>query len=261
MRALPGARGRVGDLDGLLATLAHRVAPVQLRGAISFQLSAFSQSGFRRRAPGLRAGPVRRGHGVTPMVDEMMPREPPLLDPVITGEDGERRRCINDVVRWTDPVTGVFFFRMEQLKTIIEWLEGYFRAAAILLQVPGAAEYRSTPYESDDDLWDLVWNPDTGSTLNVMAAALERLNAGHLLRQAPGGEKFKRAPLPVKARICLAERDRNGLISVVADCLDRLLVVPEIPGEAEFFDLLPRRPGRRKRRARKRQTKREEKTK
>jgi hypothetical protein len=45
--------------------------------------------------------------------------------------------------------------------------------------------------------------------------------------------------LPVKAQLCLAERDRNGLLSVVADCLDRLLVAPNIPGLLEDMGLEP----------------------
>jgi hypothetical protein len=54
--------------------------------------------------------------------------------------------------------------------------------------------------------------------------------------------------LPVKAQLCLAERDRNGLLSVVADCLDRLLVAPNIPGLLEDMGLnsAPKRPVRRR---------------
>jgi hypothetical protein len=39
--------------------------------------------------------------------------------------------------------------------------------------------------------------------------------------------------------LCLAERDRNGLLSVVADCLDRLLVAPNIPGLLADMGLEP----------------------
>jgi hypothetical protein len=60
----------------------------------------------------------------------------------------------------------------------------------------------------------------------------------------------------VKARICLAERDRNGLISVVADCLDRLLVAPNTPGLLEDMGLepAPRGGSKRARVARKKRT-------
>jgi hypothetical protein len=37
----------------------------------------------------------------------------------------------------------------------------------------------------------------------------------------------------------LAERDRNGLLNVVAECLDRLLVVPELEEEAALYDIDP----------------------
>ncbi len=157
---------------------------------------------------------------------------------------------INEQVRFGDRLPDVFRRQMEQLGVIHRWLSGYFRAAGILLQIPGAAAYRWIEDETDDDLWDLIWNPDATSTLNVLAAALERLDAGELLGQVPGGDGFKRRALPVEARVRLAERDRMGLLNVVADCLDRLLVVPNIEGQAESYGLVPAkergRKGRRK---------------
>ncbi|MGD8454052.1 MAG: hypothetical protein PVJ57_19740 [Phycisphaerae bacterium] len=155
-----------------------------------------------------------------------------MLQPIITHED-DRTAYIGDQVRFTDRLTDVFRCRMQQLEDIHRWLAGYFQAVGILLQIPGAADYHHQDYASDDDLWDLIWNPDPDSTLNVLAATLERLDADELLAQVPGGDGFKRRPLPVEARVHLAERDRLGLLNVVADCLDRLLVAPHIPGEAE----------------------------
>ncbi len=172
-----------------------------------------------------------------------------MLPPIMT-EKGDEISRISDEVRFTDRLTDVFRCRMEQLEAIHRWLAGYFRAVGILLQIPGAAAYRWIEDESDNDLWDLIWNPDTTSTLNVLAAALERLDAGELLGQVPGGDGFKRRALPVEARVRLAERDRVGLLNVVADCLDRLLVVPNIPGEAESYGLVPAdEPQRKARRA------------
>jgi hypothetical protein len=52
-----------------------------------------------------------------------------------------------------------------------------------------------------------------------------------------GGADSTASALPVKAQLCLAERDHNGLLSVVADCLDRLLVAPNIPGLLEDMGL------------------------
>jgi hypothetical protein len=53
----------------------------------------------------------------------------------------------------------------------------------------------------------------------------------------------------VKAQLCLAERDRNGLLSVVAHFLDRLLVAPDIPGLLEDMGLESARDSQRTRRA------------
>jgi hypothetical protein len=141
-------------------------------------------------------------------------------------------------LRFTDHPADVFRRRMEQLESLLRWLGGYFRAVGVLLQVPGAAAYRYQEHASDDDLWPLVWNADPKSTINVLAAALDRLDSAPLLSQVPGGEAFKPRPLPVEARVRIAERDRAGLLAVVADCLDRLLVVPHIPGEAEMYGLV-----------------------
>lgn len=142
-------------------------------------------------------------------------------------------------VRYTDRLPDVFRKRMEQLGKIQRWMGGYFRAVGIMLQIPGGAEYRYIEDESDDELWDLIWDPDAASTLNVLAAALARLDAEELLAQVPGGDGFKRRTLPVEARVHLAERDRMALLRVAATCLDRLLVVPNIDGEPELCGLVP----------------------
>ncbi len=70
----------------------------------------------------------------------------------------------------------------------------------------------------------------------------------------PGGDGFTPRTLPVEARVRLAERDRMGLLNLVAMCLDRLLVVPNIDGEPELCGLVPvdePQPKRRRRARRK----------
>ena len=125
-----------------------------------------------------------------------------MLRPIITQKGDEISR-LSDEVRFTDRLTDVFRCRMEQLEAVHRWLAGYFQAVAIMLQIPGAAAYRWIEDETDDDLWDLIWNPDTAGTLNVLAAALERLDAGELLRQVPGGDGVGfRAPFAVTKMVC-----------------------------------------------------------
>ena len=163
-----------------------------------------------------------------------------MLHEHIRVHDGDDVTRIFKQVRYTDGLTDVFRQRMEQLGKIQRWLGGYFRAVGILLQIPGGAEYCWIEDETDDDeLWELIWNPDAASALNVLAAALQRLGADELLGQVPGGDGFKPRTLPVEARVRLAERDHMGLLNVVAMCLDRLLVVPNIEGEPERYGLVP----------------------
>jgi hypothetical protein len=175
---------------------------------------------------------VEKEKGVNPQ----QRTRPCMLAPVIAGQASDRPNLC-DVVRWTDHLPEVLSLRLRQLDEIHRWLAGYFQVVAIMLQIPGAADYRCVEYESDEHLHHLIWNPDTRSTLNVLAGALDRLGVSHLLPQVPGGADSAASALPLKAQLCLAERDRNGLLSVVADCLDRLLVAPNIPGLLEDMGL------------------------
>ncbi len=157
---------------------------------------------------------------------------PHMLAPLVAGEGCEHLH-LSDLVRWTDHLPEVFSLRLRQLDELHRWLAGYFQVVAIMLQIPGAADYKCVEYESDEHLYHLIWNPDTASTLDVLAAALELLDSSPLLAQVPGGAELRPSALPIPAQLCLAGRDRNGLLSVVADCLDRLLVAPNIPGLLE----------------------------
>jgi hypothetical protein len=87
---------------------------------------------------------------------------------------------------------------------------------------------------------------------------LQRLDARHVLAQVPGGKDFEPLPLAPEAHVCLAGLDHMHLLNVVADCLDRLLVVPNIPGELENYHLAPAPKRERKAPAAKRPGRREE---
>jgi hypothetical protein len=180
------------------------------------------------------------------MTPPRIPQRSCLLNPIVSNED-EPLWNVNEIIRWTDHLPAVFALRMKQLETIHHWLTAYFQAAGFMLQIPGGAEYRYVEHDSDAELWDFVWNEDTAVTLNLLTAALQRLDAAHLLRQIPGGEDFTHLPLPVNIQVALAERDRNGLLNVVADGLDRLLVGPNIPGHLEMIGLKSTRKRLRKR--------------
>ncbi len=177
-----------------------------------------------------------------------------MLEPIIWREDNGVRQ-VDRLVRFSDRLPSVFRRRMEQLETVHRWLAGYFEAVAILLQIPGAAEYRWTE-DQRTDFWDLIWSNDTHLTRTLLAAALGNLNARELMREVPGGKRYRSRRLPHEVHLRLAVLDRNELLNVVAECLDRLLVVPELDDEAELhgIDAPPRRwwwPFGRKARSRK----------
>ncbi len=123
----------------------------------------------------------------------------------------------------------------------------FFRAAAIMCQVPGAARYKYVVYDDlDDDLPDDDEDPhswvgpaDADTVFNVLADCLRRLDAGDLMEQVPGAADYKREELSDEWKEYLDNLNEieHGLQNVVAECLDELIVRP---GMAEI-DLKPQR--------------------
>ena len=161
----------------------------------------------------------------------------------VTWRKGGRAGRAGTLVHNSYGLPGVFRTRMRQLQAVHHWLGGYFEAVGIMLQIPGAAEYEWLS-EDGDDAGDFVWTADRDVLLSILAEVLDRLDAGALIHQVPGAETYKARKLPVELRLTLAARDDNGLMNIVAECLDRLMVIPEL-GEEErslYGDLEPR-PG------------------
>lgn len=165
-----------------------------------------------------------------------------MLEP-ITWQKGERSQQVGRLVHYSDRLPDVFRARMKQLEAIHRWLGGYFQAVGIMLQIPGAGEYESS---CEDEEWDMdfVWRADRDMLVSILAEALERLDAGALIQQVPGVGAYQPRDLPVDLRIALAEFGRNELLNVVAGCLDRFMVIPEL-GEEErsLYETLEPRPG------------------
>lgn len=162
-----------------------------------------------------------------------------MLEPIVWRDDGEIRQ-LGLEVRLSDGLPSVFRRRMKQLEAVQRWLAGYFNAVAILLQIPGAAEYR---FDEDEraDFGEFIWTRDPRRPLTLLSAALGNLEAKHLMSQAPGGANFRPCKLPHEVHLRLAVLDRNGLLNVAADCLDRLLVVPEVEDLSELHGIEPPR--------------------
>ncbi len=147
----------------------------------------------------------------------------------------ERIRGAGDLVHYGLQSPGAFRKRMDQLQAIHRWLSAYFEATAIMLQIPGASEYEYLEGEDPDNATEHIWNADRDMLFSILAEALERLEVSSLIEQVPGAENYRTRKLPVELRLILAERDRNGVMNIAAECLDWLMVIPEIEEDWNIF--------------------------
>ncbi len=119
----------------------------------------------------------------------------------------------------------------------------FFRAVAIMLQVPGADRYEVLLYDDvnpdrgdeKEDPAHWVGDADRDTVLNVLGECLRRLEAEGLIEQVPGATNFEREELSAEWRAYLDRQaaTEHGLLNVVAECLDELIVRP---GMAEIDD-------------------------
>ncbi len=169
-----------------------------------------------------------------------------MLEPV-NWRGGESSLQFGQFVHFCDGLPGVFRARMKQLEAIHRWLGSYFEAAGIMLQIPGAAEYEWLS-EVEDDAVNFIWDGDRDMHFSILAEAFERLDVSSLIDQVPGVDAYRPRKLPVELRLMLAERDRNGVMNIAAECLDRLMVIPDLGEEdrALYEPLKPRPRGLRR---------------
>ena len=112
----------------------------------------------------------------------------------------------------------------------------FFRAAAIMCQVPGAGRYAVLHYDDvnpdlgDDDQDPARWvgDADRDTVFNVLADCLRRLQAEELIEQVPGEADYTRAELSTEwiEYLDRSAEIEHGLLNVVAECLDELIVRP-----------------------------------
>ena len=149
-------------------------------------------------------------------------------------------------VRRTGDLPGAGQFWMAYVARDLLRLGVFFRAAAIMLQIPGAGRYRVLHYDNvDDNLPDWDEDPsqwlgevDRDTVFDVLAECLRRLGAEELMQQVTGGEDFEQEELSEE---WVAYLDRHagmehGLLNVVAECLDELIVRPGM----KEIDIAPR---------------------
>ena len=169
-----------------------------------------------------------------------------MLEPVNWSEGGRRFQA-GSRLRYSDRPGDMFTARMGQLEAIHRWLGGLFQASAIMLQLPGGADYEYVEDE-DEAVWGLIRHADRDTLLSILADCFERLEAAEgLMGQAAGGMDYERCELPVDFRLTVAEQDRNGVLNVVAECLDRLLVIHKLDEEQRILYDCPGPPRRRRR--------------
>jgi hypothetical protein len=126
----------------------------------------------------------------------------------------------------------VFQFWAAELARDVLRLGVYFHAAAIFLQIPGASAFelvRDDLYEEEQDIdyEGMIGTRNKHTLLDVLARCLDRLGAKSLMAQLTA-ERHIRGELPPEWTVVLERRAKieNGLLSVVADCLDALIVRP-----------------------------------
>ncbi len=134
----------------------------------------------------------------------------------------------------SQPLVPAFRLRMNQMADAARWLGGYFHAAAIVLQLPGGADYR--PIDKPDlSFINTVWVKDRRRPLGLFVEVLRRLGCEKLLAQLPDGDGPRQAPARhVKRR--LNQLTRPQLVQVAVNCLDRLVIAPVEPKAKRFYE-------------------------
>ncbi len=155
-------------------------------------------------------------------------------------------------VRLSHPLAAVFGILMSELEREHRRLAVYFDAVTIMLKLPGSAEYEHE--ELLDGLEDRIASCDQNTLFNMLNRSVgyllaedrsiqihelqgrdERLRRA-IIEQVPGGADFKLEPLPAALSGRIDQLSRNGLLNVVAECLDRLMIAPSLPDEDEDED-------------------------
>lgn len=139
-------------------------------------------------------------------------------------------------VRSTEDLPETLQYWMAHMAREMLLLGVYFRAAVLMHQLPGAARYRFVMYDDNDDdqpnadenPWHWVRRADRDIVLNVLAECLQRLGAAGVMKQVPGGKDYERIELSAEWQDYLDRQAKikHGLLSVIAECLDELIVRP-----------------------------------
>ena len=109
----------------------------------------------------------------------------------------------------------------------------FFRALAIMLQVPGGARFEYVLSEDEDDdensIRVQIEDEKPEVLVPILAECLNRLKAPPgLLKQAIGGQRYRKRSLSAKWKAFIDRQSEveHGLVNIVAECLEVLIVQP-----------------------------------
>ena len=148
--------------------------------------------------------------------------------------DGKSYRFCPDLLSSEDLTVAFQFWTAHMARDLLQ-LGAFFRAGAIMLQVPGAGRYQFISHNQDDGDDPVAWvePADRVTLFNVLAECLRRLGAEVLMEQVPGGADYRQEELSDEWKQYLDRRAavEQGLLNVVAACLEALI---QMPGMAEL---------------------------
>ena len=136
-------------------------------------------------------------------------------------------------MRYADRLPELFQFWAAEMARDQLRLGVYFSAVGLMLQLPGAHEYQ---YLNDDgELRQALVDYDCDNLYSVLAECFKRLGVEDVTRRVPGEENYEICDLKDKMKELLNEwtRRKHGLLNVVAECLDLLVVHPGLVEIAE----------------------------
>ena len=139
-------------------------------------------------------------------------------------------------VVWAENFPDLLHFWMAHIARDALRLGAFLHAAALLRELPGGAWYRALSYDpaecgglTDEDRphrW--LARVSRRAVLNVLAECVQRLRAPRFMKRIPGGADHRPDDLSEEWTAYLDRHAevKNGLLNVVAACLDELIVEP-----------------------------------
>lgn len=152
-----------------------------------------------------------------------------MFDESMHIRDGDELHLLTMLVRDASRLPLVFEWWMAELARDHLRLGVYFRAVAIMLQVPGAAAYGNVAdRDFGETVASLVAHATGPELLDALTECLDRLGVKHLMQQIPGGADREPYVLDEDWRALLDRQAqvKHGLLNIVAECLDALIVRP-----------------------------------